>query len=203
MNAVLDRKVEEIGEWLGAGSINIFGKPFGGKDTQAKKLHQRLGGAILGGGVILRNSQIPADLKERMDRGELIPSDRFKEIVMPYLSSEEFAGKPLILSSVGRVSGEEQGVVEAMEASGHPTLAVPHLEISDEESFRRLKSQSSRGRDDDTPESLALRLEEYRNKTVPVLKNYESMGLLVPVDAAHSQGPVFEAMVHALHEHIS
>lgn len=196
----LDRKIGEIGEWLGTGTLNFFGRQFAGKDTHAKVLGKKFGTTVLGGGDILRNSVIPDRVREVMDRGELIPSDDYREMVLPYLAQDSFVGKPMLLSAVGRLSGEEGGVLAATEAAGHPMVAVPYLEISEEESFRRLAISGGRGRADDTPEGLRERLDQFNEHTVPVLMTYVDMGLLVRVDAMPEEPVVFRSLVNLLHE---
>lgn len=95
----------QLKAWLGSGSINIFGRPFAGKDTQGKKLAALFDATLLGGGDILRGSTMPERIKALMRTGELIPTDDYISIVLPYLSQPALAGKPLILSSVGRWHG--------------------------------------------------------------------------------------------------
>lgn len=200
MSASFENKIHEVNEWLGTGSLNFFGKPFGGKDTQSEKLAPFFNAPILGGGQILRNSVIPPETQTKMNRGELIPTEDFVKIVMPYLSNPDFADGPLFLSSVGRVSGEEQGVINATEAAGHSIKAVPYFDITNDEVFRRLANTPDRGRADDTPASMEVRLEEFYTKTQPVLDTYEKMGLLLPVDAMTESDVVFNSMVHLLHD---
>jgi adenylate kinase len=196
----LERKIGEIGEWLGTGTLNFFGRQFAGKDTQAARLGGFFGVDVIGGGDIMRNSDIPAEVRACMDRGELSPTEQYRAIVLPYLGQTAFRGKPLLLSSVGRMSGEEVDVLEATKDAGHPILAVPYLHITEEESFRRLACSPSRGRADDTKEGLRKRLDEFNNSTAAVLEAYENMGLLVGVDATMDEVAVFKDLVHSLHE---
>src|SRR5581483_5247690 len=102
---------EAIKRWLGAGSINIYGPPYAGKDTHGHRLATALGAQLLGGGDILRGSKIP-DVKALHRTGKLFPTDLYFKIVLPYLKQSKFAGKPLVLSSVGRRQGEETEVLE-------------------------------------------------------------------------------------------
>ncbi|HRQ86976.1 MAG TPA: nucleoside monophosphate kinase [Candidatus Saccharibacteria bacterium] len=181
----------DIQQWLGTGSINIFGRPFAGKDTQGKRLAELFDGILLGGGDILRNSTIPEHISAQLHKGELIPSEDYVSIVLPYLSKPEFADKPLILSSVGRWIGEEQGVIVAAEQSNHPLKAVIYLELSEDEVRRRwnaLEHHDDRGgRHDDTAEILEKRLREFREKTLPVYKN---LGLLITINGNQSREDV-------------
>ena len=180
--------IDTIKEWLGTGSINIFGRPFAGKDTQGKKLADLFDAHIMGGGEILRNSTISPRISEVLARGELIPSEDYVEIVLPYLSKPEFMGKPLILSSVGRWIGEESGVMQALQQANHDLKCVVYLDISEDEVRSRwhaLKNHDDRHhRNDDTLEALEVRLTEYREKTLPVIEKYRELGLLVEMDGA-------------------
>ena len=178
---------EELAAWLGTGSVNFFGMPFSGKDSQAKRLNSHFDGNILGGGDILRNSAIPPEVKTIMDAGKLIPTQDYINIVLPYLSKEEFANKPLFLSAVGRWKGEENSVKAALEQAHHPLKMVVHLALDVAQAQKRLESEDIRehrgSRIDDDTEVLKHRIEEFQTKTLPVIKHYDDMGLLVEIDA--------------------
>lgn len=197
-----ERDIETIDEWLGAGSINIFGRPFAGKDTQANLLAKLFRASVLGGGAILRASVIPDEIKETMHRGELVPSDAYVDIVLPYLSSDELAGKPLILSSLGRMDGEQHGVLMATEAAGHPMKAVVYLDVDEETVIQRwhgLHLLTDRGdRTDDNLESLRIRLNEFREKTLPVIEDYRARDLLIEIDGTRSEKDVTVMILHEL-----
>jgi adenylate kinase len=185
-----------VRKWIGTGSINIFGRPFAGKDTQAAKLAELFDAIVLGGGDILRNSTIPPHVDAALRRGELIPSDDYVNIVLPYLSKQEFKGKPLILSSVGRWSGEETGVVQALEQADHSLKLVIYLDIAEatvRDRWQKLEAHDDRGgRYDDTADVLDKRLLEYRQKTLPVIDSYQSRNLLVKIDGNQSPEAVFK-----------
>ncbi|MGI0133781.1 MAG: nucleoside monophosphate kinase, partial [Candidatus Micrarchaeaceae archaeon] len=175
----------QIKRWLGTGSINLFGRPFAGKDTQGRKLAELFNAPILGGGDILRGAGMPESIKAIMTSGELIPTKDYLELVLPYLHQSEFVGKPLILSSVGRWHGEEAGVLEATAAASHPLRAAIYLKASESTIRKRqLASQKlgDRGRRADD-NKLQIRLEEFENKTLPVISFYRDEGLLIEVDA--------------------
>jgi len=194
--------MEKLQTWLGTGAINIFGRPFAGKDTQGEKLLDLFGGSMLGGGDILRNSIIPENVNEIMLRGELIPTKDYISIVLPYLAKDEFAGKPLILSSVGRWIGEEAGVIEALAKANHTLKAVIYLDIPEDEVRKRWNALANHddrnNRTDDTLEALEIRLDEYRNKTLPVIDEYERRGLLIRVDGTGSPDSVHQEILNAL-----
>ncbi len=197
-------KIVAIKKWLGTGSINIFGRPFAGKDTHGRELATLFNASLLGGGDILRNSVIPEHVKEHMRNGKLIPTDDYIAIVLPYLSKDEFAGKPLILSSVGRWHGEEEGVLEATEQAGHPVKAVLYLDLEEELVRSRWSGKNHVGergeRHDDTEEILEVRLEEYREKTLPVIEYYKQTELLIDIDSALEKHVVLDNIIDELYK---
>lgn len=198
----MENQTKIIKDWLGEGAINIFGRPFTGKDTQGRKLADLLGGVLLGGGDILRGSEIPQHIKELMHAGKLVPTEEYLKIVLPYLKQDELRGKPLILSSVGRWHGEEAGFLEAMAASNHSLRAVIHLKMSEDEVWQRWEAappRKSHGlRADDTYESLQTRLKEFRDKTLPVVEFYRDQGLLIEVDGTAEPDSVTQNIIAEL-----
>lgn len=192
-----------ITQWLGSGSINLFGLPYAGKDTQAELLAKEFGGVRLGGGEILRNSTLTPGGKAAMEAGELFPTQEYIDIVLPYLSREEFANKPLILSSVGRWHGEEEGVVQALEQSRHPLKTAIFLTIPTDtlhERWEVARTTSDRGgRADDAKEKLSTRLAEFQDKTMPVIDYYRQAGLLIEIDASKHVIDVCRDIIAALH----
>ena len=191
-----------IADWLGSGSLNIFGRPFAGKDTQGEKLAEMFDGHLIAGGDILRHYQDQSKIKEMMSHGELIPTDFYLEIVLPFLSQDKFEGQPLILSSVGRMKGEEKVILDATFRSGHPTKAAILLELSENDVWQRYdqsKSLNDRGdRSDDNRQVLKTRLEEFEEKTQPVIDFYEKEGLLLVIDGRLPRDDVTEQILKSL-----
>lgn len=180
-------KVQKIKAWLKTGSINIFGPQFSGKDTQARRLAGLLDGQMLSGGDILRKSN-RQDVIQQINTGDLAPTEAYLNIVMPHLNQKAFADKPLILSSVGRWHGEETGVLEAAEAAHHPVKAVVYLKLYEKEVWKRREAAQKlkdRGyREDESHEALKRRLEEFRDKTLPVIDFYRNKDLLLEIDGS-------------------
>lgn len=203
----MSSKISDIKNWLKDGSINIFGAPLSGKDTQSKRLAEALGASLIGGGAILRGDNMPDYIKEAMKTGELIATDDYLSIVMPYLSRGEFKGKPMILNSIGRWHSEEDGVIYATNQSGHPIKAVLYLKLDEKESVERLqksKALNDRGeRQDDTQAKLDIRLKEFRDKTLPVVESYRNLGLVIDIDGTKSRDLVYDEIIDKLHEFAS
>ena len=192
----------QIKTWLAAGSINFFGRQFSGKDTQARKLAELFGGAVVGGGDILRTHQEPGQITEVMNTGALIPSDFFIKLMQSYISKPEFKNKPLMLSAVGRSHGEESSIMQALENSGHQLKAAILLEISESEVWKRYEAAKALGdrgtRADDDRQALQTRLQEFQDKTVPVIEFYRTNNLLIEVDGSLPREQVTDAILQNL-----
>lgn len=198
--------MQPVRTWLGTGSVNFFGYPFAGKDTQGALLAKELDAPVIGGGDILRNSVIPDHVRETINKGGLAPTEDYLNIILPYFSKPEFAGKPLVLSSVGRWSGEEQAVIQAAAGADHPIKAVVFLNLEERTVWRRFEQSQrdlhqSRGpRHDDAADSLEKRLEEFRIKTLPVIEFYRSLGLVIDINTEHPIEDVHAEIIRQLAE---
>lgn len=194
MIPVMNNHIPTITKWLGTGSINLFGRPFAGKDTQGRILAEMFNGELIAGGDILRGFHDQQKVQEVMAAGGLIPSDFYFEIVLPYLSRPEFSQKPLFLSSVGRLQGEEGTIMRATSGSGHPMKAVVLLHLDEDIVWQRFDAASAehdRGdRADDSRNVLQNRLDNFRLNTLPVIDFYREHGLLIEVDGTLSRDEV-------------
>ena len=200
----MNDKVEAIKSWLGTGSINIFGLPMSGKDTQGIKLAETLGAKFLSSGMIIRAMEEQTK-NHYTDHGALIPTNVFYEWVLPYFERPDLFNYPLILSSIGRWHGEEDQVMSVAAGAGHEIKAVNILNVSEadvEKRFEAAKTLNDRGNrpDDKDLETFKTRLKEFREKTAPVLQHYNSLGLLIEVDGDQSREQVFNEIVEKLYQ---
>ncbi len=199
----MDDKISIIKSWLGTGSINIFGLPMSGKDTQGIKLAEALGGKFISSGMIIRSMESETRKNYTKD-GSLVPTDIFYEWVLPYLSRPDLAQYPLVLSSIGRWFGEEDQVMSTARNAGHEIKAAIILNISEsavEHRYYVSKSLNDRGTraDDRDLTVFRHRLEEFREKTLPVVQHYKNLGLLVEVPGDFSRSDVFDAIINRLY----
>lgn len=197
-------KLSTIKNWLGSGSINIFGLPMSGKDTQGLRLTEALNAEFLSSGIIIRAKEAEIH-KNYSGHGALIPTDVFYEWVLPYFKKPELAAKPLVLSSIGRWSGEEDAVMSSAKNANHEIKAVILLNLSEadvEARFEAAKILGDRGdrEDDKDLETFRTRLLEFREKTLPVLQHYNSLGLLINVNGDQSRDAVYDEIIDKLYE---
>jgi adenylate kinase len=200
----MNEKIQTIKNWLGAGSINIFGRPFAGKDTQGELLAEYFDGELMAGGDILRSYHDQEKIKELMSTGDLFPTEFYLSIILPFLSRDDIKNKPIILSSVGRMKGEEETILEATEKSGHEMKAVVLLVLSEDqvmERFNATRSLGDRGvREDDNHEALENRLVKFHEQTEPVIEVYRRKGMLLEVDGTLPREQVTEQIIDLLFE---
>lgn len=199
-------KLAKIKSWLGTGSLNVFGLPMSGKDTVGERLAKDLGAKFLSSGIIIRAFE--AEQNQNMTgSGQLIPTNTFYDIILPYFSREEMKNDSLILSSVGRWAGEEDKIMEAAKNGGHEIKAVVLLDLTEavvKNRFEAAKELNDRGEraDDANLEIFETRIREFNEKTVPVLNHYDELKLLIRVPADGSRDEVYSSVVDKLVEFI-
>ncbi|MDO4978770.1 MAG: nucleoside monophosphate kinase [Candidatus Saccharibacteria bacterium] len=197
-------KIDFLKIWLRSGSINIFGLPMSGKDTIGIRLATDLEGEFLSSGDIIRRYESENNVDLTSD-GSLAPTDTFYQVVLPYFSHPNLSEKPLVLSSIGRWSGEENEVMKFANAGNHPIRAVVNLEVPEvvvRNRWQAAQRLNDRGRraDDMSPEIFERRINEFNEKTLPVLKHYEELNLLANVDANATRDEVYANVIDALFE---
>ena len=200
----MEEKITKIREWLGTGSINIFGLPMSGKDTQGVRLAEVLGAKFLSSGMIIRAMEAEKR-KDYTKKGELVPTNLFYEWVLPYFERADLYDYPLVLSSIGRWVGEEDQVMSVAAGAGHDIKAAIILNISEADVMNRweeAKVLDDRGEraDDRELEVFKTRLNEFRTKTMPVLQHYKELGLLVEVNGDQTRDAVFNELVEKLYQ---
>lgn len=198
-----EAKINAIKAWLGTGAINIFGLPMSGKDTQGIRLAETLNAKFISSGMIIRDMESKTR-QNYSSEGALIPSNIFYEWVLPYLERPDLFNYPLILSSIGRWSGEETQVMSVASGAGHDIKAVIILNISEsdvENRFNESKILDDRGSraDDKNLEVFRNRLKEFRLKTMPVIQHYKSLGLLIEVNGDQYRDEVFAEIIDKLY----
>lgn len=199
-------KLAKIKAWLGTGSLNVFGLPMSGKDTVGERLAKDLDAKFLSSGIIIRAFE--AEQNQNMTgSGQLIPTNTFYDIILPYFSREEMKNDSLILSSVGRWAGEEDKIMEAAKNGGHEIKAVVLLDLTEADvknRFEAAKELNDRGEraDDANLEIFETRIREFNEKTVPVLNHYDELKLLIRVPADGSRDEVYSSVIDKLVEFI-
>lgn len=155
-----------------------------GKSTQGNLLSQKLGIPYLSSGHIFREmakekTPLGRYIKETMNAGFLIPDDKTLEIIVEYLKRFEYQ-KGYILDGFPRT-------VPQAEAFPNGVDKVIYLKVSDKEALWRLAGRDEEGvREDNTLKALMKRIDEFHNKTQPVIEFYRQKGKLLEINGEQS-----------------
>ena len=156
--------------------------------------------------------------KEYMDRGDLVPDDVIIGVIAERIADHE-AEDGFILDGFPRTVGQAEALEARMDELSRRLTAALLIEVSDEEVVRRLGGRRTcpnghvfhtefdpperEGvcdvcgaeltiRDDDKPDVIKNRLEQYREKTEPLVAWYEERGFLERVDGEKDPDEVDE-----------
>jgi adenylate kinase len=155
--------------------------------------------------------------KEYMDRGDLVPDDVIIGVIAERVQSAE-ASDGFILDGFPRTTAQAEALDEEMERLGRELTAAIQIDVPEDEVVRRLggrRTCAKEGhvfhvefdppknedvcdvcgsrlivRDDDKPEVIRHRLEQYHTKTEPLISYYEEKGILRRVDGSRSPDEV-------------
>jgi adenylate kinase len=156
-------------------------------------------------------TQLGATAGEYVDRGDLVPDEVIVGLIAERVARAE-AADGFILDGFPRTMAQAEALDSKMEELGRKLTAAVLIEVSDDEVVRRLGGRrtcvkeghifhvefdppKNEGicdvcgarleiRDDDKPEVVRHRLEEYHSKTEPLVAYYEGKGLLRRVDGS-------------------
>ena len=157
------------------------------------------------------------EAKEYMDRGDLVPDEVIVGVIGERIGSHE-AADGFILDGFPRTTVQAEALDEKMTELGRELTAALLIEVPGEEVVRRLGGRRTcvkNGhifhvefdppknedvcdvcgarlvvRDDDKPEVIRHRLEQYHEKTEPLISRYEEAGVLRRIDGTHSPDEV-------------
>ncbi len=176
--------------------IVFIGPPGSGKGTQAKCLVERLSIVHLSTGDMLRRARADGtDLgnkaAEYMDRGQLVPDELVVEIVAERIAQPDCQAGCLF-DGFPRTIAQAETLDAKLAEAGTPLDMVLELQADADELARRMLERAKiEGRADDTPETIAQRMEVYREQTSPLLDYYRQRGKLVTIDGMGTPDEVF------------
>ena len=194
-------------EWWNNSSMSrliFIGPPGSGKGTQAAELSKREDIPHISTGDILRNSvanQTPLGLKAKsyMDQGELVPDALVLDLVQERLQQDD-AQKGWILDGFPRNTLQAEALQKMLSSSNNDYDCAIFLDVPEEVLVERLLS---RGRADDTTETIRNRLKVYNEETQPLIQFYRDGGKLKEVKGDRSVEQVTQDLQGALAASIS
>jgi adenylate kinase len=168
-------------------------------------------------GAVKDGTELGRTAKEYMDRGDLVPDEVIIGVIGERVEDPE-AADGFILDGFPRTVGQAEALGEEMEKLGRGVTAAVLIDVGDDEVVRRLggrRTCAKNGhifhvefdppknedvcdvcgsrlivRDDDKPEVIRHRLEQYHEKTEPLVAYYDERNLLKRVDGSQTPDDV-------------
>jgi adenylate kinase len=175
--------------------------------------------------AVKEGTDVGKEAKKFMDAGDLVPDEVLIGIIAERISSAE-AGDGFILDGFPRTNGQAEALDAKMKELGRELTAAILIDVPEEEVVRRLggrRTCKENGhvfhvefdppkeegvcdvcggeliiRDDDKPEVIRHRLEQYHEKTAPLIEHYDSQSLLRQIDGAAAPDAVADEIQRTL-----
>jgi adenylate kinase len=167
--------------------------------------------------AVREGTELGRSAKGYMDRGDLVPDEVIVGMIGERIDSAE-AADGFILDGFPRTAPQAEALAAKLAELGRELTSVLLIDVSDEEVVRRLGGRRTcvenghvfhvefnppkqEGvcdvdgselvvRDDDKPEVIRHRLEQYHSKTAPLIEHYDHQSLLRQIDGAASPDEV-------------
>ncbi|MCX6807460.1 MAG: nucleoside monophosphate kinase [Patescibacteria group bacterium] len=179
----------------------IYGSQGSGKTTQAKILAEMFGAVFFSMGDASRAlCQSDPKAKKIMNSGALLPDYYFEQEINKFIDQIQIGGHA-VYEGIVRNLDQQKFFVEMM-AKRSRLFKVIFIEVSDKEVLARIKKRRESGeqkRDDENDSIVAERLKIFRDKTMPVLEQYEKQDIeLIRIDGDVSVDEVTAKILQAL-----
>lgn len=163
--------------------IVFIGPPGAGKGTQAQQLIELLDIPHVSTGDLLRQAiadgtELGKQASDFMQAGKLVPDELVLGIIDERLNDPKLKSGCLF-DGFPRNVDQAKALDQLLKKRGTPVNMVLEIQVPANELVTRLLA---RKRPDDTPDTIANRLEVYRDETAPVLDYYASRNLLHRID---------------------
>lgn len=175
----------------------VCGPQGSGKGTQSKLLCQDYDLVHISIGDIFRwnvahHTKLAAKVRRITDSGLLVPDEIVEDVVRKRLQEHDW-NYGFVLDGFPRTLNQAEFLFENWNMD-----KVIYLDVPDEVVYDRVMMRAKMGegsgftkRADDNIDALKVRLQEYHNKTKPLLELYRAKGLLVSVDAQGGIEPIY------------
>ena len=181
-------------------NLVLFGPPGAGKGTQSKLLTAQRGLPQLSTGDMLRaaieaGTPLGVACKALMAKGELVPDETVIRIIGQRYDQPD-CKDGAVFDGFPRTIAQAEALDTMLAERGRPIDLVLELKVDDAVLLSRVETRIKAGgvlRSDDTPETLAHRLEIYYRNTAPLIGYYRQQGKLktvggmAPVEAVTAQ----------------
>jgi adenylate kinase len=160
-------------------NLVLFGPPGAGKGTQSQKLIEKYQLVHLSTGDILRGeitagTELGLEAKKLMDQGLLVPDEVVIGMISNKLDSNPNANG-FIFDGFPRTVAQAEALDKLLESKNTAISGMIALEVEKDELTKRLllRGKDSGRPDDQNPDIIQKRVDEYNNKTAPVANHYK------------------------------
>jgi adenylate kinase len=175
--------------------------------------------------AVREGTELGRAAKGYMDRGDLVPDELIVDMIGERIDSAE-AADGFILDGFPRTEPQAEALAAKLNELGRELTGVLLIDVADEEVVRRLGGRRTclanghvfhiefeppreEGvcdvdgselitRDDDKPEVIRHRLEQYHEKTAPLIDHYDSHSLLRRIDGSAAPEAVADEISRTL-----
>ena len=184
-------------------NIALFGPPGSGKGTQSKLILEKYGLTYISTGDILRQeiaegTPLGLEAKSIIDQGGLVEDEIIVQIIEKRINTQPNS-KGILFDGFPR-TGVQCYILEGLLMKMNTALnCMIFLDVPEDELRRRMieRAQTS-GRSDDNINVINRRLEEYREKTLPVMDFYTKRGKVHRVNGTGSVEEIFEKITEVI-----
>lgn len=175
----------------------FIGPPGAGKGTQAERVAERLGIPHVSTGEMFRHhvangSDLGMKVEAIMAAGDYVPDEITVAMLEQRIGEPEAAGG-YILDGFPRTVAQVRSLDDLIGEDGLDKVVV--FEVDETELVERMLS---RGRADDSSETIRKRFEVYMAETRPLLDIYDDRGITVSVDGLGEMDEVTDRIVDVL-----
>ena len=184
-------------------NIALFGPPGSGKGTQSRLILEKYGLTYISTGDILRQeiaecTSLGLEAKSIIDQGGLVEDEIIVQIIEKRINTQPNS-KGILFDGFPR-TGVQCYILEGLLMKINTALnCMIFLDVPEDELRRRMieRSQTS-GRSDDNLNVINRRLEEYREKTLPVMDFYAKRGKVHRINGMGSVEEIFSKITDAI-----
>jgi len=181
----------------------IMGPQGAGKGTQAARLAELFGIPAISTGDIFRaniagGTELGKLAQEYSAKGELVPDEVTDSMVRDRLAEDDVRGG-FLLDGYPRNAHQVEALDQILGDLDWELDGVVELTADRDELLARIAKRAElEGREDDTPDAIARRLDIYDAETAPLTAAYAERGLLARVDGIGEISEVTDRVVAAL-----
>jgi adenylate kinase len=182
----------------------LIGPQGSGKGTQAQLLCAKYDFVHISIGDIFRwnmvhHTKLAAKLQRIMNEGRLVPDDIVEQVVRKRMEEHDW-NYGFVLDGFPRTRPQAEYLFENWNLDRAIYLDIPE-EVVYERVMQRVLRGKSGGftkRDDDNPQALKMRLQEYHEKTAPLLHLFQQKDMLITIDGNRTIEEVQQSIVDSL-----